>query len=196
MIQKRLMMIIISLAALVSFAGATEWKVDKSHSSVNFEVRHLVITKTHGNFVEFDGSLQFDDSAFEESAVTFSVKTASVSTDDEKRDQHLKSPDFLDAEKYPDMTFKSVNIIKGRGTEFEMVGDLTIKGVTKRVTFECEYFGTAKDPWGNAKSGFSARTRINRHDFGVSWSKTLDSGGVVVGDEVTITLDLEFGAEG
>ncbi|UCC45809.1 MAG: YceI family protein [Candidatus Zixiibacteriota bacterium] len=189
-------MIIISLGGLVSLADAAEWKIDKSHSSVNFEVRHLVITKTHGNFTEFDGTLNFDESSFEESAVTFSVKTASVNTDDEARDEHLRSADFLDAEKYPDMTFKSVNVTRGEGAEFKLVGDLTIRGVTKSVTFECEYFGTVKDPWGNSKSGFTAKTRINRHDFGVSWSKTLDSGGLVVGDEVTIILDLEFGPAG
>ncbi len=191
MIRKAILLVALLTVAAVS-AQAGDWKVDPSHSSVKFDVSHMVISRVHGIFGQFEGSMSFDDSMFNASKVEFTVQIASVDTDNADRDKHLKSADFFDAEKHPTMSFKSTSVRNGKGDSFELEGDLTIHSVTKTVIFNCEYYGTVKDPWGNTKSGFSATVKINRQDFGLSWSKSLDSGGLVVGDDVTIKLDLEF----
>ena len=186
------MLLSLALVALVMApAQADQWKVDPVHSSLHFKVAHMVISKVIGEFGEFDASLDFDGKEVVVGAVQMTAKTASISTDNADRDGHLKSADFFDAEKYPEITFKSKKVIKGEGKKFQLVGDLTMRGVTKEVTFDCEFHGTA-EMRGTVKSGFSATATINRQDFGVSWSHTLDSGGLIVGNEVEITLELEF----
>lgn len=185
--------IVIALALVVT-AGMTQaatWSFDKAHSSVGFSVRHLVISKTIGKFNDFEGVLEFDGENIASGKVELTVQMASVDTDDEKRDGHLKTGDFFDVEKYPTMTFKSTKISNVKGSSFQLVGSLTIKGVTKEVTFDCEFNGTLVDPWGNTRVGFSAETEINRQDFNVSFSKILDGGGLMVGDMVAISLEIE-----
>jgi len=173
-------------------APAATWNVDKVHSSVGFSVRHMVIAKVKGQFGEFEGAVQFDGGNVETGSVEVAVQMASVDTDDEKRDGHLTGPDFFDVEKYPTMSFKSKKVMdKGKG-RFQLTGMLNIRDVIKEVTFDCEFNGTLNDPSGNVRAGFSAETEINRQDFNVNWSKTLDGGGLVVGDMVTVMIELEL----
>lgn len=171
-------------------ASAQKWEVEKVHSSVGFSVKHLVISKVKGNFRDFSGTINFDGKNWDKASAEMKVMVGSINTNDDKRDAHLKSADFFDAGQFPEMSFKSKKVTKGEGDAFKLVGDLTIRGITKEVTFECEFNGMT-DFMGTSKAGFSAQTKINRQDFGVSWNKTLDTGGVVVGDEVEIYLELE-----
>jgi len=179
------------LLVLASSARAEKWELDVAHSSVGFSVRHMVVTKTHGKFNDFTGYIDFDGKNVEKGSVEITAQIASIDTDNKKRDDHLRSPEFFDAEKFPTMTFKSKKVIKGSGSEFKLEGDLTIKDVTKEVTFDCEFNGVINDPMGNTRAGFSAVAKINRQDFNVKWSKKLDAGGLVVGDEVKINLEIE-----
>lgn len=188
---RKLITAFIVVVVVATISHAAEWKVDKAHSSVGFSVTHMVISKVTGKFEDFDGKVNWDGKYLEDGSVEFSVDVASVDTDNEKRDNHLKSDDFFDAEKYPEMTFKS-NKITADGNSFSMTGDLTIRDVTREVTFACEFLGTVKDPWGNTRAGFSAITTINRQDFNVHWSKVIETGGLVVSNEVEIQLNLEF----
>lgn len=184
---------VIALALMLT-AGMTQaatWSFDKAHSSVGFSVRHMVISRTIGNFDDFEGVMEFDGENVASGTVELTVQMASIDTDDEKRDGHLKTGDFFDVEKYPTMTFKSTKISNVKGSSFQMVGILTLKGVSKEVTFDCEFNGTLVDPWGNTRAGFSAETEINRQDFNVSFSKILDNGGLMVSDMVTINLEME-----
>jgi len=177
------------MAGVVSGAG---WELDKSHSSVGFSVSHLVIANVKGSFGEFSGTFDFDAEKLESGMVEMTVQVASVDTDDAKRDDHLRSADFFDSETFPTMMFKSKKVHDVSGKNFKITGDLTIRDISKEVTFDCVFNGVVDDPWGNTKAGFSAETKINRQDFNVKWNKSLDAGGVVVGDEVKITLELEL----
>ena len=189
--MKKLISFVLALMLFVPAIHAEKWTVDGAHSSVNFSVRHLVISKTKGAFKDFTGDITFSEKDISHSSVNFTVQMASVDTENKDRDDHLKSPDFFDVEKFPTMIFKSKKIIKGDGGKFQLVGDLTIRDATNEITFECEFAGIAKDPWGNTKAGFSAETTINRQDFNVKWSKSLDGGGLVVGDDVQVNLEIE-----
>ena len=179
------------IVAVAATAQADQWKVDPVHSSVQFKVSHLVIAKVTGQFGEFDATMNFDGKDVSTGNVEMTMKMASISTDNENRDEHLKSADFFDAEKYPEIVFKSKKVIKSDGGKFQLVGDMTMRGVTKEVTFDCEYHGSVEMK-GTVKSGFTATATINRQDFGVSYSQVLDNGGLAVGNDVDITLELEF----
>lgn len=190
-------LLLIFSSAAVSAQDSAEkkegvWSVDNAHSSVSFSVRHMVIAKTKGDFKDFEGTVHYDGNSFKGSSAEFTIKVASLDTDNEKRDEHLRSADFFDVEKYPDMTFKSTKVIPVDENNFKLVGDLTIKDVTREVTFDCEFYGSTADPWGNTRAGFSARSSINRQDFNITWSKALETGGLVVGDEVEIMMELEL----
>jgi len=187
---KRISIFMLAFMFLALSASAQKWEVEKVHSSVGFSVKHLVISKVKGNFKDFSGTINFDGKNWDKASAEMTVMMGSVDTDDEKRDAHLKSADFFDTETFPEMSFKSKKVIKGEGDAFKLVGDLTIRGVTKEVTFDCEFNGVA-DFMGTTKAGFSAKAKINRQDYGVNWNKTLDTGGVVVGNEVEIYLELE-----
>ena len=187
---KKISILMLAFVFMALSASAQNWEVEKVHSSVGFSVKHLVISKVKGNFKDFSGTINFDGKNWDKASAEMTVMMGSVDTDDEKRDAHLKSADFFEAEKFPEMSFKSKKVIKGEGTAFKLVGDLTIRGVTKEVTFDCEFNGVV-DFMGTTKAGFSAKTKINRQDFGITWNKTLDAGGVVVGNEVEIYLELE-----
>ncbi len=177
---------------LAATSNADNWSVDVAHSSIGFSVRHMVVAKTTGKFNDFEGTVQFDGKNIEKGSASIAAQVASIDTDDQKRDDHLRSADFFDVEKYPSMSFKSKKVVKGEGNEFQLVGDLTIKDVTKEVTFDCEFHGLVTDPMGNTRAGFSAETSIDRQDFNVKWNKTLDAGGLVVGNEVTVNLEIEL----
>jgi polyisoprenoid-binding protein YceI len=182
--------LVIGVTSVTLNAKAAEYTVDVSHSRVGFGIRHIV-SKVNGEFKEFEGSFQFDEKKPETGSVTFSVKANSINTNNEKRDSHLKSADFFDVEKYPTLNFVSKKVIKTTPKVGFIEGDLTIHGVTKTVKFAVKYLGRDKDPWGNYRAGFSAITTIKRKDFGLTWNKVLESGGVLVGEEVDIVIDIE-----
>lgn len=194
MTKQALVFGLLFLSAAMS-ADAATWKADTVHSSVGFSVKHLVVSNVHGNFRAFDATVDFDGKNLENGWVEMTVQVASIDTDNNDRDNHLRSADFFDAVGSPTMTFKSTKVHDINGNKFKLTGDLTIRGVTKPVTFDCEFNGVINDPWGNTKAGFSATTTINRQDFKVSWNKALDSGGLVVGDDVTIDIELELGQQ-
>lgn len=182
---------ILGAAILASPLTAATWSLDKAHSSVGFKVSHMVISKVSGQFDDYDGSLTWDGKDLSTASVEVTVNVASINTDNERRDNHLKSSDFFAADSFPTMTFKSKKIIPGMKNKFQIVGDLTLRGVTKEITLDAQLNGVIKDPMGNTRAGFSATGEINRQDFGVSWSHTLDSGGLVAGDDVEIDIQLE-----
>ena len=169
----------------------TNWNFDLSHSSVNFHVRHLMVSKVHGRFSLWGGTLVIDNDDITKSRVDVSIDATSVDTKEEKRDAHLRSADFFDVEKFPALTFKSTQVEKVGDEELAITGDLTIHGVTKSVKLAVELGGVAKDPWGGTRTGFSAKTSINRKDFGLGWNSVLETGGVLVGEKVEITLEIE-----
>ena len=191
MYRKTLTAVVLMLILAVSSPAAT-WKLDKAHSSIGFSVRHLVISKTTGAFSEFDGTVEFDGVNLETGSVEVTAQMASVDTDNAKRDDHLKSADFFEVERYPTMSFKSTKVKSTGKDRFDLTGMLTIKGISREVTFDCEFNGTMSDPWGDTRAGFSAEGEINRQDFNVSFSKVLDGGGLVVGDMVNVMLELEL----
>jgi len=174
-----------------SRAEAVSYAIDPDHSQVLFKVKHMGISTVTGRFDLMEGAYTFDDKEIGNSSVETTIQTASVNTNKQKRDDHLKSPDFLNVDKYPTITFKSKEVKKGDGDDFTIVGDLTINGVTKQVELDAEYGGKAVDPMGNERTAFTAETKIDRKDYGLTWNKTLDTGGLVVGDEVKIELEVE-----
>jgi polyisoprenoid-binding protein YceI len=169
------------------------WEVDPVHSSAEFKVKHMMIANVRGHFSKISGVLTLDESDVTKSKVETSIEAASIDTRDEQRDTHLRSADFLDVENHPWLTFVSTRVNKLGIGELSVEGDLTIRGVTRKVTFSVEGpTPPTKDPWGNVRIAVSATTRINRKNFGLTWNTTLETGGILVGDEVTITLDTEF----
>ncbi len=166
------------------------WNFDNVHSVVGFSVRHLMISKVRGHFNKWGGTFEYDPKNPSTAKIDVKVETASIDTREEKRDAHLRSPDFFDVEKFPEMTFKSTSV-SGSGEELELTGDLTLHGVTKSVKLKVESLGTTKDPWGGERAGFSASTSVNRKDFGLHWNVALEAGGVVVGEKVDINIEIE-----
>lgn len=191
--MKAMKLMVLGLVLVGASANAAEWNLDKGHSSVNFAVKHLVVSTTRGEFKDYAGTASFDPTDLSTLQANFTVQVGSVDTRDEKRDGHLKSADFFDVEKFPTMTFVSKKALQTAAGKAQLTGDLTIRGVTKEVTFDVEGFNEEiTTPWGFKAVGGTAKATINRQDFGVSWNKTLDAGGVVVGDEVKIELELEL----
>lgn len=182
-----------ALLSLVAprLADASTWEIDSGHSAAAFSVKHLVVANVRGQLGKVSGTINLDDKDITKSTVEATIEVAGITTSDAKRDEHLRSPDFFDVAKFPTLTFKSTKVEKA-GAGLKVTGTLTLRGVSKEVVLEVEGPAAAvKDPWGNTKSGFSATTKLNRKDFGVTWNKSLDGGGVVVGDEVKVTIDLE-----
>jgi polyisoprenoid-binding protein YceI len=182
------------MATAVSAPGTvTTWNIDPAHSGAEFKVKHMMISNVKGKFSGLSGVLKLDETNYARSTVEASIPVSTVNTGDEKRDGHLVSADFFDAEKFPAMTFKSTRIESVGGGDYEVTVDLTIHGVTKPVVLKLEDVSEpSKDPWGNHRIGLSGTTRINRKDFELGWNAALETGGVLVGEEVTITLDVEF----
>ena len=171
----------------------TTWKIDPAHSHAEFKVKHMMISNVKGSFSGLTGPLSLDETDYTHSKVEVDIPVATLSTGDPQRDGHLKSADFLDAEKYPAITFKSTNIDSKGGADYAVTGDLTIHGVTKPVTLAVEDVSEpSKDPWGNHRIGLSASTKINRKDFGLTWNSPLETGGVLVGEDVVISLEVQF----
>jgi len=168
---------------------AGTWELDAAHSSISFSVRHMMVSKVRGQFKDFTADIVTADDPLA-STVSAVVQMASIDTRDKARDEHLRTNDFFDIGNHPTMTFTSTRI-EGSGSDYELHGDLTIKGVTRPVTFALEVGGVAKDPWGNTKTGFTASTTVNRKDFGLEYNAALETGGVLIGDKVTIELDIE-----
>lgn len=190
--MKQLTTIIAALfISVVSFAQNT-WKVDPSHSKVGFSVSHLVISEVEGDFKTFDGSFENSGSDFSNAKISFSVDINSINTDNDQRDGHLKSEDFFYAEKYPKMTFESTSFKKKGKDTYELKGQLTMRGVTKTVTFDVKYGGQAVDGYGNTRAGFTATTTLNRMDFGIAWNAKTEQGTWTVGEDVEVSLKLEF----
>lgn len=169
-----------------------QWKVDDVHSSVKFSVSHLVISEVDGNFKVYEGNITAAKPDFTDAVIDFSIDVNSINTDNVMRDGHLKSDDFFSASKYPKMVFKSISFKKKTGKQYELIGDLTIRDVTKKVVFAVKYGGTGKDAYGNTKAGFKLTGKINRFDYGLKWNALTELGGATVGKEVKLESNLEF----
>ena len=170
----------------------TKWVIDPVHSEISFKVKHLMISNVKGTFKEFDATVYTDGDDFSTAAIEFSLKPASVDTGVADRDGHLKSPDFFDIEKYETISFKSESLTKVDDENYELSGDMTIKGITKNLKLAVEFGGVAKDPWGNSKAGFTLNGKINRKDWDLTWNSALEAGGVLVGETVNIICEVQL----
>ncbi|TBL71541.1 YceI family protein [Paenibacillus thalictri] len=169
----------------------TKWAVDASHSSIDFSIRHMMIAKVKGSFHEFEAQIEADPEDLTSADIRFSVTVSSIDTRNSDRDNHLRTGDFFNAEQYPNMTFQSTRIVKTDDGEYNVTGDFTLHGVTRPETFTVTFEGAGKDPWGNEKVGFSATGSIKRSDFGLTYNAALETGGVLIGDEVKVSLEIE-----
>ncbi|MDF3067206.1 MAG: protein yceI precursor [Polyangiaceae bacterium] len=188
--MKRLIAALPLLIAGIAHADSVEWKLDTSHTTVGFSVPHLVVSSVDGRFKEATAKINLDDADLTKSQVSVEINAGSIDTGDQKRDDHLKSPDFFDTKKFPKLTFKSTKIAKA-GSGFKLTGDLTIRDVTKSVVLDATLSAPVKTPWGNQARAAKVSGKIKRGDFGLKWNKALEAGGVVVGDEVTIEVKAE-----
>jgi polyisoprenoid-binding protein YceI len=180
-------------ATTATGAAVTTWKIDPAHSAAEFKVKHMMISNVKGKFSGISGVLKLHEGDCSESLVEASIPVATLTTGDEQRDGHLKSADFFAAEQFPILTFKSTHVTRHAPGEHKVAGELTLHGVTRPVTFEVDGPSEpGKDPWGNTRIGLSATAKINRKDFGLSWNAALEAGGVLVGEDVAITLDIQF----
>ncbi len=183
----------VGLASASASAFASDWDIDPSHSHVGFGIRHMMVSTVHGTFDKYTGSIALDDADVSKSKAHIEIDAASIDTGNAKRDEHLRSPDFFDAAHYPKITFDSTRVEKRGADGLSVTGNLTIRNVTKPVILSVSGLtGEVKDPWGGVRRGASAQTKINRKDFGLTWNKALETGGVVVGDDVTIDLEVEL----
>ncbi len=189
--MRHLTAVVFGLLLFQGLAFAETYKIDKDHSNISFTVKHMGISNVRGQFKDFEGTLNFDEKNAKADGVDVKIKSASIDTSVEKRDEHLKSPDFLDAQKYPDMTFKTKKVVKA-GSKYKIEGLLTLHGVEKPVTLTAEFGGTTKDPYGNQRVAFTATGKIDRTQFGLVWNKPMEkAGALMVGNDINITLDVE-----
>jgi polyisoprenoid-binding protein YceI len=168
-----------------------KWAIDASHSEIQFKIKHLVITTVTGHFTSFSGAMEAADD-FSQANIHFEADVNSISTNNEQRDAHLKGADFFDVEKFPKLSFQSTKFEKTGDDEFELTGDLSIRDVTRQVTFTVEYGGTATDPWGQVKAGFELKGKINRKDFGLTWNALTEAGGALVSEEVKLAANIQL----
>ncbi len=188
----RIALLLVAAAAapgLPIFAADT-YTIDKNHSDVSFTIRHFA-SKVRGRFADFSGAIQADPARPEASSVNFTIKTASIDTNNADRDNHLRSPDFFDAAKNPEITFKSTKMTPAGKDKYDVTGTLTMRGVSKEITLPVTYLGSMKDPGGNDRASFELATMLNRKDFGINWNKALDAGGFMLSDDVDVTISLE-----
>ena len=178
----------------IAETGTQTWLIDSSHTGVEFAVKHLMISTVKGRFSEVTGTLKGDINQPETFSLEVSIATESIDTRQAQRDAHLRSPDFFDAMKWPAITFVGKSIDGDVANEFKLTGDLTIRDVTRQIVLDVTNEGSVRDPWGNSRIGFSARTKIDRRDFGLTWNQALEAGGLVVGDEIKISVDVELTA--
>lgn len=192
MLFNKLLLVIISLVFIsTSINAADKYAADKAHTNIGFTVKHMVIATVPGKFQDYDMEFMFDEKDLSKSSVKTTIKTASIFTDDQKRDDHLRSGDFFDATNYPEITFVSNSITK-KNDGYVAKGLLTIRGISKEIELPFNILGPVNDPWGNTKLGVESSVKINRQDYKVSWNKTLDAGGLLVSDDVSIKLDVEL----
>jgi len=170
----------------------TKWAIDPTHSEIGFKVKHMMFTNVSGKFLTYDATITTEGDDFENAAIEFSADIASIDTANADRDGHLRSGDFFDAENHPKLTFKASSFKKINDEKYEITGDLNIRGVAKTVTFPVEFSGILTDPWGNTKVGLSIEGKINRKDWGLNWNSALETGGVLVGEEVKLNIELQF----
>jgi len=183
------------MTATASPATRTTWKLDPTHTTIEFVAKHMMITTVKGRFTEFDGTIVADEENVADSQVDVTMKAASLDTRVEQRDQHLRSADFLDVENYADVAFKSTRV-EGEKEKFKLTGDLTIRGTTRPVTLDVTFEGTGKDPWGGTRSSFSAHGKIDRRDYGLTWNVALETGGILVSNEVKINIEAQAVLQG
>ncbi len=180
--------VLTTLAALP--LQAESYKIDPGHSEVGFTIRHMV-SNVRGRFNDFSGTVDMDPKAPQKGSVEFSVKTTSIDTGNADRDKHLRTADFFDVEKYPEITFKSDSVKPAGKNKYNVTGTLTMHGVSKKVTLPVTFMGEAKDPWGNTRAGFETSTKLDRKEYGIVWNKAIDNGGVLLGDDVNVSINLE-----
>ncbi len=168
------------------------WTIDNAHSEINFAIRHMMISNVRGRFEKFSGTVDFNENDTAESMVDVKIEAASINTKDANRDAHLRSADFFDVEQYPYITYRSETVEKVDENHGRIHGLLTIKGISRPVVLDVEYNGKAKSPWGTTSAGFTATTKINRKDWNLNWNKALETGGMLVGDEITVNIELEI----
>jgi len=171
--------------------ASDRWEIDSSHSSLQFSVRHLVIAKVRGSFARWSGTIDVPNGDFSKATVNVTIDASSIDTGVADRDGHLKSPDFFDVAQHPELRFVGKRVLSRSEAEIDVVGELTLKGITREVVLRVEQHGQAKDPWGNLRAAFTAKTSIDRKDFGLTWNQVLETGGVMVGDRVEIEADIE-----
>lgn len=190
---KRVAIVFVMVLIIAIGANAEKWTIDKAHSEIGFKVKHFMITSVPGMFTDYDGHVMFDGVNWQDATVEVTIQVGSINTDDKKRDDHLRSGDFFEIEKYPTITFKSTKVMPPDADgNFKIMGDLTIKGVTHQVTLDAEFHGIVDDPWGNTRAGFSAYTTINRQDYNVAFDSKLKDGKLVVDNKVKIMLEIEL----
>jgi polyisoprenoid-binding protein YceI len=182
---------LLTLFAASSFAQV-DWKIDQSHSGIGFNVSHMVISSVSGNFKKFDASVKSKDETFADAQIEFTADVKSINTDNEKRDEHLKSDDFFGADKYPQIKFKSKSFKKTGNGKYKLTGDFTMKGVTKTITLDVSLNGVVKDPWGNTRAGFKITGSVNRFDYNLKWNSMMEAGGAVVGKTVDLVCNVEL----
>lgn len=171
--------------------ATTKWTIDSTHSEIGFKVKHMMFTNVSGKFDSYEATIITDEDNFENASIEFSADINSINSNNADRDNHLKSADFFDVENHPKLTFKATSFTK-KGDDFELTGDLTLRGVTKPVKLEAEFSGLMKDPWGNTKAGLNISGKINRKDWGLNWNSALEAGGVLVGEEVRLNIELQL----
>jgi len=167
------------------------WNIDLAHSSINFSIRHMVVSKVRGRFAKYTGKLNLDESDLTRSVVEATIDASSIDTGTPQRDDHLRSPDFFDVEKFPELRFRSTRVEKIDDAHYRVTGELTLRDVTREVSLDVEYGGKGKDPWGNERLAFVAKAALDRKAFGLEWNQMLEAGGVLVGDRVDIELDVQ-----
>ncbi len=170
----------------------TKWVLDHDHSNIGFKVKHMMFTNVSGNFKKFTAEVETDGDNFENSSISFTAETASISTNQEDRDKHLRTADFFDVENYPYLTFKSKSLTKIDNSNYVLIGDMTIRNVTKTIELKADFGGLIKDPWGNTRASFLLETNINRSEFELNWNTVLEAGGVLVSDQVRIICEIEL----
>lgn len=168
------------------------WNVDASHTGVGFSVKHMMVSKVRGRFTGVEGNVVGNPEDLTTAKIDFKIDTTTIHTNSEDRDNHLRSADFFDTETFPTITFVSTDIVKTKNNEYDITGDMTIKDVTKKITFEAEYEGAGKNPWGVDVAAFEVEGKISRKEFGLTWNQALEAGGVLVGDDIKITIDLQL----
>ena len=179
------------MSTITTDSGLSTWHVDTAHSQIGFKVRHLGFSKVKGTFQDFDVTIRFDGNELASLATEVTIQASSIDTGNEDRDKHLRSGDFFETEAYPTLHFRSLSVTPRSEDEFDMQGDLTIHGITRPVTLSGEFHGYAIDPWGNRRVAFEAHTTVNRKDFGLTWNQILETGGLLVSDEVEISVEVQ-----